>query len=183
MGQWMRNGVGALARRRQVGAPQPLVTLPRGRDRYVLLDAHAFRNAMNVLVAGARTPFTVLVIRPTLPNTTSRLADLVLDQIRAGSGDLAGFLEAVVAVTVQGTRQGALRLCERLRDDWRRLDGGDLRIDVAEHPLEEQRAIDLLTADWSEERWMPVVIDARDPSDQPRLDAPDETRAGVAKRQ
>lgn len=159
MGRWMESGVVGVARRRapvSQGGEPPLIMLPRGRESYLLLDAHAFRNAMNVLIAGAYGPFTVLVIRPLVPGNTLRLADIILDQLRAGSGDLAGFLEGAVGVALLGTdRGGAERYCERVRNAWRRAGWEDLLIDIAEYPREEQSAIDLLTTDWSAMPWMP----------------------------
>jgi hypothetical protein len=130
--------------------------LPRARDSYVLFDAHAFRNAMNVLIAHAREPFTVLIIRSHVPDTTLRLSEVVLGQLRARSGDLAGHLESAVAVALNGTgRDGANRFRDRVGDDWRQLGGGELHVEVAEYPREEQRALDLLTTDWSAESWIP----------------------------
>jgi hypothetical protein len=124
----------------------------------VVFDAHAFRNAMNVLIARARDPFTVLVMRPVMPDTSLRLAEVVVSQLRAGSGDLAGYLESAVGVMLYGTRRdGALNFRDRVREIWRRLGGGELFIEMAEYPLEEQRAIGLLTADWSDDRWMSLT--------------------------
>jgi len=185
MGRWMESGVVSVARRRasvSQGGQRPLIMLPRGCECYLLLDAHAFRNAMNVLIAGAHGPFTVLVIRPLMPGTTLRIADVVLDQLRAGSGDLAGFLEAAVGVALLATdREGAERYCERVRSAWRRAGCGDLLIDIAEYPREEQSAIDLVTTDWSALPWMPVEIEELDrPASQRRPDDGDEMRTGVA---
>ena len=157
MGQWMRGGVVGTARRKQSSrqvSEDPLITLPRASGTYVVFDGHAFRNAMNVLVARARNPFTVLIIRPTDRDSTLRLADVVVGQLRAGSGDLAGYLESAVAVMLHGAaRDGALRFRERVREIWRRLAGGELSIAMAEYPLEEQRALGLLTTDWSDTSW------------------------------
>lgn len=153
MTQRMRGGVVGTARRRSSSTPEserPLVTLPRSRDSYVIFDAHAFRNAMNVLIARARDPFTVLVMQPARPDTTLWLAELVIDQLRAGSGDLAGYLESAVAVVLRGTtREGALPFMDRVRDAWRRSGAGELFVEMAEYPWEEQRTIGLLTTDWS----------------------------------
>jgi hypothetical protein len=151
--QWMRGGVVGTTRRRRASTPEserPLITLPRARDSYVIFDAHAFRNAMNVLMARARDPFTVLVMRPARPDTTLWLAELVIDQLRVGTGDLAGYLESAVAVVLHGaSREGALRFRDRVRDAWRRSGAGELFVEMAEHPGEEQRTIGLLTTDWS----------------------------------
>lgn len=173
MAQVMRSGIVSVARRKASssnGTERPLVTLPRGHDSYVLLDGHAFRNAMNVLIARATTPFTVLVIRPLASGATLHLADLLVRHLRAPTGDLAGYMEAAIAVALQDTkRQGALAFSERLRDAWHRTGRGELLIELAEYPREEQRAIELLTTDWSPEAWMPLVIDeGGPPRDQPR---------------
>lgn len=155
MTQPTRTGVFGTARRRR-SRPQtgehPLITLPRSRDSYVPFDAHAFRNAMNVLVARAREPFTVVVIKPALPDATSGLAEVIVSQLRAGSGDLAGHLESAIAVVLQAAgRDGGLRFLGRLRDIWPKFGGGELCVEIAEHPEEEQRVIELLTSDWSAE--------------------------------
>lgn len=164
MAYLMRSGVVGTARRRTSSAQageRPLITLPRGRDSYVVLDAHAFRNAMNVLIARAHGPFSVLVIRPAVPGGTLRLAQIVVDQLRGGSGDLAGYLESAVGVMLHGAgREGATRFRDRVRDAWQRAGGGELIVEIAEYPLEEQRTIDLLTADWSSESWMSFVVDS-----------------------
>lgn len=161
MAEWIRSGVVGMTRRKRSSsqAPErPLITLPRARDTYAVFDAHAFRNAMNVLIARSREPFTVLVFRPATPDTTLRLADIVVGQLRAGSGDLAGHLESAVAVMLYGTdREGALRFRDRVAEAWRQIGAGELFVDTAEHPLEEQHTINLLTTDWSAESWMPLV--------------------------
>lgn len=154
MAEWTRGGfVGATRRRRTSRQPgeDPLITLPRAHGTYVVFDAHAFRNAMNVLIARARDPFTVLILRSPLPDTTLRLAEVAVGELRAGSGDLAGCLESAVAVVLNDSRSdGARRYHDRVRQAWQRIGGGDLLVEMAEHPREEQRAIELLTADWSE---------------------------------
>lgn len=167
MGQWTRGGVSGTTGRKRSSrrcSEDPLVTLPRANGTYVVFDAHAFRNAMNVIVSRAQDPFTVIIIRPALPNTTLRLAQLVLGQLRAGSGDLVGYVESAVAVMLHSaSRDGALRFRDRLREIWRELGGGELLIEMAEYPREEQRAIDLLTADWSGDAWPAAAIDDRGP--------------------
>lgn len=158
MKEWIRSGTVETTRRKRSSPnsnERPLITMPRAQDSYAVLDAHAFRNAMNVLLARARYPFTVLIIRPAMADTTLSLANVVVGQLRAGSGDLAGHLESAIAVMLHATdREGALRFGERLRESWRSVGGGELYIEVAEYPLEEQRTIDLLTADWSAESWL-----------------------------
>jgi hypothetical protein len=157
MGQWMKGGFVGTTRRKRPSrqlSEDPLITLPRARGTYVVFDAHAFRNAMNVLIARSQEPFTVLIMRPIVADATLRLADVVVGQLRAGTGDLAGYLEAAVAVMLHGAgRDGALRFRERAREAWRQLGGGELLVDMAEYPREEQRAIELLTTDWSAESW------------------------------
>jgi hypothetical protein len=171
MAQSMRSGVGT--RRKRSSSPnaeRPLITLPRAHGTYVVFDAHAFRNAMNVLIARVRDPFTVLVIRSAIPDTTLRLADVVVGQLRAGSGDLAGYLESAVAVMLHGTgREGAIRFRDRVRQVWEELGGGELFVDIAEYPREEQRAIGLLTRDWSVENWMTLSSNGESSSELPHV--------------
>lgn len=168
MAQWIRSGVGARRKRSSSqNGERPLITLPRAHDTYVVFDAHAFRNAMNVLIARSREPFTVLVIRSAMPDTTLRLADVVVGQLRAGSGDLAGYLESAVAVMLHGTgREGALRFRERVQTVWDQLGGGNLRFEIAEYPREEQRALGLLTKDWSSENWMTLTANQAESSSE-----------------
>lgn len=190
--QWARSGVIGVARRRITNAQStdagpPLITQPRGtQSGYTLLDGHAFRNAMNVLIARERSLFTILVIRPQRSGSTLALGETILRQLRGPSGDLVGYLEAAIAVALRRTDHvGAVAFADRVRDEWRRTGNGELLVDIAEHPFAEQRVIELLTADWSA-RWMPVVIgdgDGEEPEDQRRRSDLEPTRAGMADRQ
>jgi len=191
--QWARSGVIGVARRRITSAQStdggpPLITQPRHSDLsgYTLLDGHAFRNAMNVLIARERAIFTILVIRPHRHGSTLALGETILRQLRGPSGDLVGYLEAAIAVALRRTDHvGAVAFADRVRDEWRRAGNGELLVDIAEHPFAEQRVIELLTADWSATRWTPVVIDDGEEldEDQRRRGDLDATRAGMAKRQ
>lgn len=187
MSKWARSGVIGIGRRKPQAvqpADLPLITQPRGLSSgYVLLDGHAFRNAMNVLVARGRTVFTILVIRPEQLGATLALAETILRQLRGASGDLVGYLDGAVAVALHRTDHvGAVAFADRVRDEWRRCGNGELRIDIAEHPLAEHRVIELLTTDWSATSWIPLVIDdAGDVSHQLRRDG--DMRTGIAERQ
>jgi len=188
--QWARSGVIGVARRRVSSAPAtdpgPLVKQPGNEvSGYTLLDGHAFRNAMNVLIARERSTFTILVIRPEQLGSTLALGETILRQLRGASGDLVGYLEAAVAVALRCTDHvGAVAFADRVRDEWRRTGHGELRIDIAEHPFAEQRVIELLTADWSAATWIPVIIDdADEPRDQRRRADVRAPRAGTADRQ
>ncbi len=188
--QWARSGVIGVARRRVSSAPAtdpgPLVKQPGNEvSGYTLLDGHAFRNAMNVLIARERSTFTILVIRPEQLGSTLALGETILRQLRGASGDLVGYLEAAVAVALRCTDHvGAVAFADRVRDEWRRTGHGELRIDIAEHPFAEQRVIELLTADWSAASWIPVIIDdADEPRDQRRRADVRAPRAGTADRQ
>lgn len=188
MGMLARSAVIGVGRRRaQQAHPSdlPVITQPRGLGSgYALLDAHAFRNAINVLIARARTVFTILVIRPERSGGTLALAERILRQLRGGSGDLVGYLEGAVAVALHHTDHvGAVAFADRVRDEWRRAGQGELVIDIAEHPLAEQRVIELLTADWSASSFMPLVVDEDGGLSQPRRGAADDHRTGVAERQ
>ena len=188
MSRWMQSqsGVIGVARRREAGrhqADSPIITQPTagGRD-YVLLDGHAFRNAMNVLIARAREPFAVLILRTQQRDWTLALGDTIMRGLRGASGDLVGYLDAAIAVALHATDHlGALAFVDRVRDEWRRMGRGELEIEIAEHPYAEARVIELLTTDWSLRVWhAPVIDDAGQyPADQPRR-APDDERTGVA---
>ena len=188
--QWARSAVIGVARRRSSNAPAtdggPLVTQP-GNDvsGYTLLDGHAFRNAMNVLIARERSVFSILVIRPEHRGSTLALGETILRQLRGASGDLVGYLEAAVAVALRCTDHvGAVAFADRVRDEWRRAGTGELLVDIAEHPYAEQRVIELLTADWSAATWLPVIIDdAEEPRDQRRRWDASAARTGTADRQ
>jgi hypothetical protein len=140
---------------------------------------------MNVLVARARSLFTILVMRADQRDGTLALGETILRQLRGTSGDLVGYLDGAVAVALHGTDHvGAVAFADRVRDEWRRFGRGELEIDIAEHPFAEQRVIELLTTDWSVGPWGAVVIDDRaDEGDQPRRPDADERRTGVAERQ
>src|SRR5690348_2859500 len=154
--QWdgARSGVIGIARRRISSVhrldARPLITQPRVDSGYSLLDGHAFRNAMNVLIARDRCVFTILVMRPERNGATLALGEMLLRQLRGVSGDLVGYLDAAIAVALRGTDHvGAVSFADRVRDQWRRAGHGELFIEIAEHPYAEQRVIELLTADWS----------------------------------
>jgi hypothetical protein len=188
MSKWARSGIVGIARRRVPDGPAadgPIITQPRAvGSGYVLLDAHAFRNAMNVLIARARAPFTVLILRTHLRESTLALGEMIIRQLRGASGDLVGYLEGAIAVALHDTDHvGAVSFADRARDEWRRLGRGELEIEIAEHPLAESLVIELLTTDWSLPLWNTAVIDDRvREADQPRR-APDERRTGWADRQ
>jgi hypothetical protein len=190
MSKWMQvqSGVIGVARRRATSREHdgPLITQPRasGRD-YVLLDGHAFRNAMNVLIARGREPFAVLILRTQHRDSTLALGETIMRGLRGSSGDLVGYLEGAIAVALHNTDHlGALAFVDRVRDEWRRNGRGDLEIEIAEHPFAESRVIELLTTDWSLPIWHAPVIDdgGQRSGDQP-CRAGDETRTGVADRQ
>lgn len=188
MSKWLpiQSGVIGVARRRAVNRPQaevPIITQPRvgGRD-YVLLDGHAFRNAMNVLIARARTPFAVLILRTQQRDSTLALGETIMRGLRGSSGDLVGYLDGAIAVALHATDHlGALAFVDRVRDEWRRMGRGELEIEIAEHPFAEARVIELLTTDWSTSVWHAPVIDdgGQFSADQARR-AAEERRTGVA---
>ena len=191
MSKWMQiqSGVIGVARRRTASREQhdgPLITQPRasGRD-YVLLDGHAFRNAMNVLIAQAREPFAVLILRTQQRSSTLALGETIMQGLRGSSGDLVGYLDGAIAVALHNADHlGALAFVDRVRDEWRRTGRGELDIEIAEHPFAETRVIELLTTDWSLPTWHAPVIDEGGElsADQARR-AGDETRTGFADRQ
>lgn len=186
MSKWAQSGVIGIARRRtggQLPADSPIITQPRaaGRD-YVLLDGHAFRNAMNVLIARSREPFTVLILRTQQRDWTLALGETIMRQLRGESGDLVGYLDAAIAVALHATDHvDAVSFADRVRDEWRRMGHGELEIEIAEHPLAEARVIELLTTDWSLPAWNAAIIDDRGDlfADQPRR-ASEERRTGMA---
>jgi len=186
MSKWAQSGVIGIARRRIANRQQaegPIITQPRASDRdYVLLDGHAFRNAMNVLIARAREPFTVLILRTQQRDWTLALGETIMRQLRGASGDLVGYLDAAIAVALHATDHvGAVAFADRVRDEWRRRGRGELEIEIAEHPLAESRVIELLTTDWSVPVWSTALIDdgGQLSAGQPRR-AADERRTGVA---
>ena len=188
MSKWMQiqSGVIGVARRRAANRQQtesPIITQPRvgGRD-YVLLDGHAFRNAMNVLIARAREPFAVLILRTQQRDWTLALGETIMRGLRGSSGDLVGYLDGAIAVALHATDHlGALAFVDRVRDEWRRMGRGELEIEIAEYPFAEARVIELLTTDWSATAWHGAVIDdgGQLPADQARR-AADERRTGAA---
>ena len=135
------------------GARPPLLTQPRAGTHgagYELLDAHAFRNAICAYLAEGRDQeFTLVVLKPDSPTTTVRLGELVLNTVRASSGDLAGKLEGALAVLLRTSRPPeVIPFVERVNVAWHRLGGPPLTVEIAGHPAEELRIADLLSADW-----------------------------------
>lgn len=189
MSKWAQSGVIGVARRRTPNRPAadgPIITQPRSDGMgYVILDGHAFRNAMNVLIARSRERFSVLILRTQLRDWTLALGETIMRQLRGSSGDLVGYLDGAIAVALQATDHvGAVSFADRLREEWRRLGRGELEIEIAEHPFAEARVIELLTTDWSLSTWNATVIDDGGPrrTDQPRRAAEDK-RTGIADRQ
>lgn len=185
MSKWAQSGVIGIARRRTVNRQQaesPIITQPRTRDSdYILLDGHAFRNAMNVLIARAREPFTVLILRTRQRDWTLALGETIMRQLRGASGDLVGYLDAAIAVALHATDHvGAVSFADRVRDEWRRKGRGELEIEIAEHPLAESRVIELLTTDWSVPVWNTAVIHDGSPLVAGQPLRADERRTGVA---
>jgi hypothetical protein len=192
MSRWTRSGVIGIARRKthhkNGGQPAdgPLIIQPRDiRSGFVLLDSHAFRNAMNVLIARARSVFSILLIRPEQLGWSLLLGETILNQLRGASGDLVGYMDGAIAVALHGTDHvGAVAFADRLRDTWRRESYGELSIEIAEHPCAEDRVIELLTTDWSS-GWNSIVIDdgGGDVGAQALRADGDDMRAGIADRQ
>lgn len=136
-------------------ARPPLLTQPRAGthgEGYELLDAHAFRNAVCAYLAEGRDQeFTLVVLKPDSPARTVRLAEVVLNTVRASSGDLAGKLEGALAVFLRMSQPGeVIPFVERVSMAWRRIGGEALTIEIAGHPAEEYKVADLLSADWLE---------------------------------
>ena len=186
MSKWAQSGVIGIARRRmpdRAVAEGPLITQPRAGARgYVLLDGHAFRNAMHVLIARSREPFTIVILRTRQRDSTLALGETIMRQLRGASGDLVGFLDPAIAVALNGTDHvGAMSFADRVRDEWRRLGRGELEVEIAEHPFAQGRVIELLTTDWSLAIWRTAAIADGDhrAGDQPRR-AADERRTGLA---
>jgi hypothetical protein len=120
---------------------------------------------MNVLIARAHSPFSILVIRTPSQEGTLALGETILRELRGASGDLVGYLDGAIAVALHGTDHvGAVAFSDRVRDEWRRAGRGELQIDIAEHPFAEQRVIELLTTDWSAVTLSHAVIDERNSS-------------------
>lgn len=188
MSKWLQNQSGVIGvARRRAGSPQqgegPIITQPRAGGReYVLLDGHAFRNAMNVLIARAHEPFAVLILRTQQREWTLALGETIMRGLRGASGDLVGYLDGAIAVALHATDHlGALAFVDRVREEWRRMGRGELEIEIAEHPFAESRVIELLTTDWSVPIWRaPVIDEGRQlAADQARR-AADDVRTGVA---
>ena len=124
-----------------------------------LLDGHAFRNAINAHLAGDEEPaFTVAILKPDAPGTTLRLGEVVRRALGAGTDHLVGHLDGAVAVYLHGApRPDVAPVIERFREEWRRSSSGELAVEIASHPAEEHRVIDLLSADWGGVEGSPLV--------------------------
>lgn len=144
-----------IARGHAPGAPfgdveVPLVVQPSADgEHHELLDAHAFRNAVSAHMAGDPLPFFTLVsLRPGGTGTALQLGELVLRKLRLESGDLAGYIDAGVAVYLHSARRKDVHpFAERVREEWRRAGHGELEVLVASYPAEEDQVIALLTTE------------------------------------
>jgi hypothetical protein len=152
----METNRGETSPRRRAGdatsAAEPLIAQPRTAIAgYEILDAHDFRNAVHVHIAGDRPPrFTIVVLRPDQP-CTLWLASLLFDTLRIQSGDLVGQLEGAVGLYLHGARRADVApLIDVVQNEWRARGGGELAVDVADHPTDEYRVIDLLAVNWDE---------------------------------
>ena len=131
----------------------PAVVQPRAADAgYELLDGHDFRNAVSAHLARNRDGcFTIVIVRPDQPAARS-LAQVLFETLRMASGDLVGDLGGAIGLYVHGARRAEVdSVLKRVRERWQLAQGGDLAIDVADHPCDEYRVVDLLAANWSED--------------------------------
>lgn len=137
------------------------VTQPKVDGSYVLLDAHAFRNAVSAHMAGDDdAAFVLAIFRSRDPRDCADLGERVLGGICFDDGDLAGRIEDAVALYVHGESLDRFRLCaSQLRADWRTVARSELDVQHALYPDEEDDVIALLSGDWSS----PRRIDARSP--------------------
>lgn len=154
-GEFIARLEATIARGHAPGAPLgdvevPLVVQPSADgQRYELLDAHAFRNAVTAHMAGDQLPFFTLVsLRPAETGTALQLGELVLRKLRLESGDLAGYIDCGVAIYLHSARRKDVHpFAERVREEWRRAGNGELDVVVAAYPAEEEQVVALLSAE------------------------------------
>lgn len=110
------------------------------------LDEGGFRGAVQAHLRGDRIPFfTIVTMRPLNGGNVSKLTDVALGTIRVDGGDLAGVVDGRVALYLHSARQKDLRsFLTRLREEWRQAGHGELELDAASYPADEQRVEALL---------------------------------------
>jgi KaiC/GvpD/RAD55 family RecA-like ATPase/DNA-binding NarL/FixJ family response regulator len=126
----------------------PLVSQPQADGRVSAFDMHDFRNAITQHLAQDRAPFFTLV-RLRLPHgdksAPQELAAAVMRALRLEGGDLAGVLDDGVAIYLHSARRKDVApFVERVREEWLRSGGGELEVDLAAYPAEEDRIQSLL---------------------------------------
>ena len=137
----------------------PLMLQPAGESSgYRLLDAHAFRNAVCAYLTDERAPaFALVILQPASADVLPLLGAAVLSTLRAERGDLAGCLEGALAVFLRtGKRAEVAPFVGRVREQWRQAAGTSLAIEIAAHPAEEDRIVDLLSTHWAETDLQPL---------------------------
>ena len=124
----------------------PVVTHPLADGRAEPLSRDEFRRAVNAHLAGDRAPFfTLVTIAARDGGDNTELATEVLRAIRLESGDLVGSDARGVSVYLHSARRKDVApFMERVRERWRRAGHGELTIDVAAWPLDEQRVTHVL---------------------------------------
>lgn len=126
---------------------EPLVMQPGGEDGALApLDDSGFRAAVHAHLHGDRIPFfTIVTLRPLNGGDVRELTDVTLSTIRVDGGDLAGVVDGRVALYLHSARQkDLLSFLGRVREGWRQAGHGELEVDAASYPADEQRVEALL---------------------------------------
>ena len=126
----------------------PVVMQPMHGTSYTALDAKGFRQAVQAHVTGDRVPyFTVATFRPTRGQPHA-LAELAMKTMRVDGGDLAGVADDCVTVYLHSARRKDVPpFVERLRDEWRRSGMGELDVETATYPGDEEKLRDYVAVE------------------------------------
>ena len=118
-----------------------VVTQPGEADRPEPLDNGGFLNAIRTHITLDRLPFfTLVTLTPSRPAKLRELCDLSLKSMRVDGGDLAGIADDSVMLYLHSARRKDVSpFVERLKEEWRRAGNGDLEVDVAAFPTDEER--------------------------------------------
>lgn len=140
----------------------PMIAQPHSADTgYELLEPDAFRTALQAHTTGEHAPFfTLVILRPVGAGTAAGLGEAVFRVMRLDGGDLAGRVDGGVAIYLHSARRKDVRpFVERVREEWRRANGGECEAEIAAYPSEEHLVAALLTPRGLSAHPAPAVAD------------------------
>lgn len=128
------------------------IVAQRGADGAVEpFDEPTFINAVRTHIEKDRVPFfTLVTLRPTA-GSPRRLAGIAVKSMRVDGGDLSGIADDEVMVYLHSIRRKDVTpFVERVREEWRKAGHGEIDVEVASYPSDENRIrslVDTATAE------------------------------------